>query len=126
MTKFLGLLGSVCFGFCGIPASFATLKQGKSVGTPISIAWMIFLGSIFMYSYLYRSYGFDLLLALNYGIEVLSWGLIVYYHYFPRKQQLKLSEVSFDDFRGFPEFSDKARGRKFEEEYLDVQDTVEK
>lgn len=89
ITKILGLLGGFCFGYCGIPASYATIKAKKSIGTPISIAWMIFLGSIFMYSYLFRTYGFDLLLTFNYGIEALSWGIIVYYHYFPHETVAK-------------------------------------
>jgi len=84
ITKLLGVLGGFCFGYCGVPAAYQTFKAGKSVGTPVSIAWMIFLGAIFMYSYLFLNYGFDLILTINYLVEALSWGLIVYYHYFPR------------------------------------------
>lgn len=113
MTKLLGLLGGICFGYCGVPTSYSTIKQGRSVGTPISIAWMILLGSIFMYSYLALMYGFDLILTVNYSIEAISWGIIVYYHYLPRKHHIKLSKVSFDEFRGSVKF-------------VDVQDTVEK
>lgn len=104
ITKILGLLGGFCFGYCGCPAAYATVRSGKSVGTPISIAWMIFLGSIFMYSYLFRTYGFDWVLTFNYSIEAVSWGFIVYYHYFPRKQQIKLAKVSFEDLKGQASF----------------------
>jgi hypothetical protein len=80
----LAILGGACFAYCGVPAAIATVRAGKSVGTPISVAWAIFVGAIAMYGYLFLSYGFDLLIAINYVVEALSWGLIVSYHYFPR------------------------------------------
>lgn len=85
ITKLLGILGGIFFAYCGVPASYATVKAGKSIGTPVSIAWMICLGAILMYLYLYRSYGFDLILTVNYLVEAGSWGTIVYYHYFGKK-----------------------------------------
>ena len=85
MIKLLGLLAGFCFAYCGCPAAYATAKAGKSIGTPVSIAWMIFLGAILMYAYMFLSYGFDLILAINYIVEAISWGIIVLYHYFPRK-----------------------------------------
>jgi uncharacterized membrane protein (DUF485 family) len=42
---------------------------------------MIFIGGIAMYLYLFLTYGFNPLLAVNYAIEVVSWGVIVAYHY---------------------------------------------
>jgi hypothetical protein len=88
MIKLLGLLGGICFAYCGVPAAYVTARAGRSIGTPISIAWMIFLGAVFMYSYLTASYGFDAILTVNYSIEALSWALIVFYHYFPRRQEV--------------------------------------
>lgn len=85
MTYILGLLGGACFAYCGVPTALATYRAKKSQGTPVSIAWMISLGSVFMYSYLIRSYGFDLILTLNYAVELVSWGTIVYFHYFGQK-----------------------------------------
>ena len=70
---------------CGVPAAYKTIRAGKSLGTPISIAWMIFLGSIFMYSYLTLTYGFDIIITLNYSIEAVSWGILVLYHYLTKK-----------------------------------------
>ena len=83
ITKILGIIGSACFAACGVPAALATYKAKKSIGTPISVALLIFFGSLAMYGYLLGTYGFDLLLTINYIIEALSWGLISYYHYFP-------------------------------------------
>lgn len=84
LTYVLGLLGGACFAYCGVPTAVQTYRAGKSVGTPVSVAWMISLGSLFMYSYLFRSYGFDLVLTINYAVELASWGTIVRFHYFNR------------------------------------------
>lgn len=80
-TKLLGILGGLFFAYCGVPTAYATIKTGKSIGTPVSVAWMIVLGSILMYVYLYRSYGFDAILTFNYLVEAGSWGVVVFYHY---------------------------------------------
>lgn len=81
----LAIVGGACFAFCGVPTAWATFRKGRSVGTPASVAWAILLGAIVMYAYLYLSYGFNALLALNYAVEAGSWGIIVWYHYFGRK-----------------------------------------
>jgi hypothetical protein len=79
--KLLGIIGGILFCCCGVPAAYKTFIAKKSIGTPVSIAWMIALGSIFMYAYLILTYGFDVILTLNYSIEAISWLTIVYYHY---------------------------------------------
>lgn len=81
MLELWGLIAGAFFAYCGIPAMRRTLKAGKSVGTPIDVAWCIFLGGITMYSYLTIKNGFDWVLAVNYFIEIVSWGIIVRYHY---------------------------------------------
>jgi hypothetical protein len=87
IINLLAILGGFCFAYCGCPAAYATYKAGKSVGTPISVAIMITAGSVFMYFYLLLTYGFNPLLTVNYIVETVSWGVITYYHYRPRKTQ---------------------------------------
>jgi lipid-A-disaccharide synthase-like uncharacterized protein len=79
VTKLLGILGGICFGYCGVPAAWASYKA-KAPAAPLSVTAMIVLGGVSMFSYLFLTYGFDLLLTLNYGVEVASWVLILYYH----------------------------------------------
>jgi hypothetical protein len=81
LIKLLGIIGGFCFAYCGVPAAYHTIKAGKSIGTPISIAWMITIGAIAMYLYLLCTYGFDTILTINYSVETLSWAIIVVYHY---------------------------------------------
>ena len=85
MIQLLGILGGMLFAYAGVPSAIATIKVGKSIGVPILTAWLIFLGTIFLYAYLFLSYGFDLVLTINYSIEALSWGVIIKYHYIERK-----------------------------------------
>jgi hypothetical protein len=86
MVSIVGLLGGLCFAYCGVPTAWRTIRAGCSQGTPASVAWMIFLGGILMFAYLAASYGFDRLLAANYAVETASWGVVVWFHHFPRKE----------------------------------------
>lgn len=84
MIKLLGIIAGFCFGYCGVPAAWASYKT-KAPAAPLSVTVMIVTGGVTMFSYLFLTYGFNLLLTLNYGIEVASWGLILYYHINRRK-----------------------------------------
>jgi hypothetical protein len=84
MTTILGLLGGFCFAYCGVPAAYRTARAGRSVGTPVSVAWMILVGAVAMYSYLTALHGFDPILTVNYAVEAVSWGVVVWFHYLPR------------------------------------------
>lgn len=81
MLELLGLFGGFCFAYCGVPTMIRTIRAGKSIGTPADVAWFIFLGGVCMYSYLLLKFGFDIILAINYTIEIISWGVILLYHY---------------------------------------------
>jgi hypothetical protein len=85
MINILALIGGFCFAYCGVLPAIATAKAGKSVGTPVAIAWMIVVGAVAMYFYLLAEYGFNFLLTINYFVEAASWAVIVFYHYFPRR-----------------------------------------
>lgn len=79
--KFLGALGGFCFSYCGVPLAWATIRAGKHLGAPVTTAWGIMMGTLCMYAYLFLSYGFDWLLALNYSVEFTSWAVVAFYYY---------------------------------------------
>lgn len=81
MIELLGLIGGACFAYAAVPSAIKTVRAGRSQGTPIDLAWMILAGTVFLYVYLYYRYGFDPILTANYGIEFISWLIIVVYHY---------------------------------------------
>jgi hypothetical protein len=85
LLKTIGLIGGFCFAYAALPASIATCKAGKSIGTPLSLAWLVLLGTIFMYIYLTVSHGLDWVITVNYAAEAITWLIILWYHYFPRK-----------------------------------------
>lgn len=87
LLSLVGLLGGVCFAYCGVPTAWRTARSGRSIGTPVSVAWMIFLGGILMYYYLTAAHGFDPILAVNYGVEIASWAVVVWFHYRPRVRE---------------------------------------
>ena len=83
MIELLGILGGAAFAFAAVPAAWTTFRKGQPLGTPMSIAWAVFTGCILLYSYLTLKYGFDIILLLVYGIETLSWSVLIWYNYFP-------------------------------------------
>jgi hypothetical protein len=84
-TQLIGLIGGLCFAYCGVPAAYQALKDGLT-RTPVVVAWMICIGGVLMYTYLTIQHGFDWVLAVNYTVEVTSWAIVVLYHYYPREQ----------------------------------------
>lgn len=81
----LGAIGGIAFACCGVPVAWATLRAGKSVGTPVSIALFCILGSLATYAYLLLTYGFNPLLTANYSVEFATWAVVAWYHFFPRR-----------------------------------------
>lgn len=84
LVSLLGGAAGIGFAMCGVPAARASWKIGAAVA-PKSTAWLIFGSGLAMYLYLFLTYGFNLLLTVNYFVEVVSWGVVLKYHYFPRR-----------------------------------------
>lgn len=98
----LGLFGGALFAWAAVPQAIRTIKARKHLGTPFSIIAAIFFGTIVMYSYLHATRGFDWVLAVNYSIEALSWGVLLGFYireaggewFYLRKQW----RTEYDDF----------------------------
>lgn len=88
MIAILGLLGGACFAFAAVPSAFTALRLGRNPGVPITLAWLVFSGTVLVYSYLVLKFflisGVDWILSFNYIIEAVSWATIIRYHYVPR------------------------------------------
>lgn len=86
----LGLVGGACFAFAAVPSAFNALRTGRNPGVPISLAWLVFSGTVLVYTYLvFRFFivsGIDWVLSFNYWVEATSWATILRYHYKPRIQ----------------------------------------
>lgn len=79
----LGALAGIGFALCGVPAAWRCYRAGNANGVPILTAWLIFVSGIAMYFYLFFTYGWNPLLAVNYAVEVGSWGVVLSYRYMP-------------------------------------------
>jgi hypothetical protein len=84
LLQALGVMGGTAFAFAAVPAAIATFRAGKSIGTPMTIAWAIFIGCILLYTYLTGTHGFDWIISGTYGVETASWATILWFHYVPR------------------------------------------
>lgn len=82
LLQVLGLIGGAFFAYAAVPQAIKTVRAGKHLGTPIDIIVTIFIGTITMYSYLHATRGFDWVLAFNYTIEAVSWGVLLFYRLF--------------------------------------------
>lgn len=81
----LGVLSNAAWALACVPTAYKTVRAGKSVGTPIGLAWNIFIACWIFYIYITLKSG-PILLVLSSGLtEIVCYGLILWYHYFPRR-----------------------------------------
>lgn len=76
---FLGLVAGSLFAYAAVPSAIRTVRAGKHLGTPLDIIAAITGGTVLMYAYLVTTYGWNWVLALNYGIECASWSVLLFY-----------------------------------------------
>ena len=81
MIKLLAILGGILFSIGVYPTAIKTIRNGKSIGTPVSTAYLIIFGCLCLYFYTLLQYGFDAFLFITYFLEIIGWGIIVVYHY---------------------------------------------
>lgn len=87
-TAPLGLVGGACFAVAAVPSAVRCVRLGRNPGVPLSLAWLVFSGTVLVYAYLALQYftvtGIDWILSANYYVEAVSWGTILFYSYKPR------------------------------------------
>ncbi len=79
LLQVFGLLGGALFAYAAVPQAIRTVRAGKHLGTPLDIIVTIFVGTLTMYGYLFAAHGFDPVLTVNYSVEALSWGVLLFY-----------------------------------------------
>lgn len=77
--QLLGLAGGSLFAYAAVPQAIRTVRAGRHLGVPLDIACAIFAGTLVMYGYLHAAHGFDWVIAVNYAVEALSWGVLLFY-----------------------------------------------
>jgi hypothetical protein len=80
----LGLIGNVAFGIACVPTAYKTVKVGKSIGTPVSLAWTLATACTCFYIYMVGTYGWNPMVWCVGLIETICYIIVLKYHYFPR------------------------------------------
>jgi len=82
--EILGWLGSICLAICGAPQAWMSYKDKHSHGISWAFLLLWAFGELFALAYVYDK--LDAPLLLNYSINVLIIGLILYFKINPKKQ----------------------------------------
>lgn len=83
-TWIIGMLGTLAFAYACVPTAWATWKAGRSIGTPVILAWNILIACILFYAYFLLAHGLDWLVIICGLIEIAAYGVVIWYHYFPK------------------------------------------
>ena len=82
--EWMGWIGALCLAFCAVPQAIMSVKQKHSHGISKGLLWLWSLGELFTLIYIW--YGTrDLPLLVNYGLNVIFIGIVIWYKVFPRE-----------------------------------------
>ena len=83
MIQIIGYIGSLAYALCGLPQAVLSIKNGHSQGISRGYALLSLIGSLL--SLIYAVPRGDYVLLLNFGVNIIVWGIILKYSYFERK-----------------------------------------
>ena len=83
--ELIGLLGGALFAVGCVPMAYRTWLAGHTLGTPIETQWLLFWGCVLYSVYLFGAFGMQLPFWFLI-IEVVSWGVALWYYYWPKQQ----------------------------------------
>lgn len=84
MIQLIGYIGSLAYALCGLPQAWMSIKNGNSQGVSRGFAFLSLIGSVF--SVVYAAPKGDYVLLLNFGCNIIVWGIILKYSYFERRK----------------------------------------
>lgn len=116
MSLFLdicGVIGNVGFGVGCLPTAWRTARAGRSIGTPVSLAWTLSIACLTFYIYLLGTYGWSPFIGIIGAVETVSWTTVLWFHYFPREALSLGSSVgsTFDISGGAVKYGADGAGR---------------
>ena len=83
MIQLIGYIGSLAYAVCGLPQAIMSIKNGHSQGISRGYAFLSLAGSILSLVYAFPRH--DYVLLLNFGTNIIVWGIVLKYSYFERK-----------------------------------------
>ena len=82
IIEFNAYLGSIFLAICAVPMAWKSYKQGHSEGVDEIFLILWGLGEFLVLTYVI--YNKDIPLILNYGLNLIFIGIVVYYKFKPR------------------------------------------
>ena len=82
IADILGWIGATAYAICAVPQVILCIRQGCVKGFSAVYAWLSFTASVL--SLIYAIPGGEMMLLLNFGLNIFLWGMILKYVYFPR------------------------------------------
>lgn len=79
-----GFLSGLLFCIAGFPAAYRASRAGRS-DVPTLTTVCLWLGLLLGYVYLHAHNGFDPVVAIMYGVELITWSVVARYTFWPRK-----------------------------------------
>lgn len=86
LVSLLGIAGNLAFAVACVPTAWRTWRAGKSIGTPVGLAWNIFVACLLFYSYTAIQYVSDPLVYIGGAVEITCYAVVLWYHYFPSRK----------------------------------------
>lgn len=91
INEIIGWLGSICLAICGIPQAISSIKDKHSHGISWGFVLLWAFGELFALTYVFEK--LDAPLLLNYGINMLIVGIILYYKINPKVDSLNEAQI---------------------------------
>jgi uncharacterized protein with PQ loop repeat len=85
LFEIIGWIGSICLAICGIPQAWLSHKEKHSHGISWSFLLLWAFGELFALAYVYDK--LDAPLLVNYSINILIIGIILFYKINPVKEK---------------------------------------
>ena len=80
-NEVIGIIGAICFAICGLPLAIQVVQQGHANGVSGIFLLLWLIGEIFTLFYVYNKHRVDLILILNYVLNLAFIAVIVYYKF---------------------------------------------
>jgi len=93
--QIMGWIGSLCLAGCGIPQAWVSYKDKHSDGISWAFLLLWAFGEIFAIAYVFDK--LDVPLIVNYGVNLLIVGIMLYYKINPKRNTSAVSEAKHLD-----------------------------
>lgn len=81
MLEIIGFLGATCLSLCSLPQVVRTIRTNHVKSFDPMYLWLWFSGCVFMTTYILSTDNIMIPLLVNYMLNSLSVGILLFYYY---------------------------------------------